>query len=130
MIKEFATYISNQTGFVIGTTLFTTSWDDDSPDMALLVSERGGPNPTWSTSRFTSDILIFSRAFDWVTARENIESVSEALRKLGPVTLPTVETGVTWTVEGMTVDQWQHLGQDDMKRHQYSMSCLVNLSKA
>ena len=99
MIKEFTTYIANNTSFVLGTTIFAIA-DLQDKDVCIVVAE---PNPGLVNGTLVDlrqiPLIIYSRAKTMFTARDNAYTVFDLLTSATgkiQVTLPVVGSGYTY----------------------------------
>jgi len=94
MIKEFTTYIANNTSFTLGTTIFAIA-DLGNTDECIVVAE---PNPGLVNGTLVDlrqiPLVIYSRAKTMFTARDNAYTVFDLLQSATgkiQVTLPVVD---------------------------------------
>lgn len=100
MIKEFCTYIANNTSFTLGTTLFAIAVESDDIDTCIVVAE---PNPGLVNGILVDyrqiPLVIYSRATTKFIARNNAYTVFDLLQSPTgkiQVTLPVVGSGYTY----------------------------------
>ena len=120
MIKEFVTYIGNETSFTLGTDLFAISMDSDSIDECVVVKE-DGPGLVHGTMTDYRQIPLraYARATSRFTARDNAYTVFNLLHGKMQYDLPVIDDGYTYTFNCECRTPY-YLGLDESgRRHVY-----------
>lgn len=99
MIKEFVTYIGNNTSFTLGTDLFAVSVDSDDIDECVVIAES---SPGLVDGILTDYRQIPLRAYvrsaiSRFTARDNAYTVFNLLHGRMQFDLPVISDGYTYT---------------------------------
>lgn len=130
MLKEFATYIGNNTGFTLGTDLEVGQWNTENSINSTLVTEPGGGNvKLWTDARSARMIQVVSRGTTYFTARAAAFVVYDLLNIRGEITLPILTSGEIFVVEQVVpVAPPQNLpGQDEGGNFLYSTNYQVHV---
>jgi len=121
MIKEFVTYIGNNTSFTLGTNLFAISADSDLIDECVVVRE---DNPGLVNGILTDYRQIPLKAYirsavSIFTARDNAYTVFDWLHGRMQFDLPEIDSGYTYTCNCVCGSPY-YLGLDESgRRHVY-----------
>ena len=80
MIKEIATFIATESGFVLGDTIQMAHRTDESPDRCSVVLESGGGSIEYDLpDRVNKMIQVISRAETYMDARDDAWTIYKAL---------------------------------------------------
>ncbi len=98
MIKEFVTYIGNNTSFTLGTDLFAISIDSDLIDECVVIKE-DSPGLVHGILLDYRQIPLraYARATTRFTARDNAYTVFDLLHGRMQFDLPVIDDGYTYT---------------------------------
>jgi len=133
MFQEIVTFISNQTGFTIGTTLQAGHRLATAPDRCVLVAESAG-GATVPELPDRADFLIqaLSRAKTYFDARADAWTVYTALHGTAGWNMPILSGSgddyIAWTVEALAIPQY--IGQDVDGRFEFSVNFIFRMAQA
>ena len=133
MFQEIVTFISNQTGFTIGTTLQAGHRLATAPDRCVLVAESGG-GATVPELPDRADFLIqaLSRAKTYFDARDDVWTVYTALHGTAGWNMPNISGSgddyIAWMVEALAIPQY--IGQDVDGRFEFSVNFIFRMAQA
>lgn len=120
MIKEFTTYIGNNTSFTLGTDLFAISVDSDDIDECVVIAESSpGLVDGLLTDYRQIPLRAYARATTRFTARDNAYTVFNLLHGRMQFDLPVIDGGYTYTCNCECRSPY-YLGLDESgRRHVY-----------
>ena len=129
MIKPLSYYISEQTGWSLGTALVVGGFNQESPDSCVTIQDSGGVADMDRMDSVEYRFSFLARGYGYSISRALAYVVFDLFRFRGALTLPTAPTGETW-------DDWlinscgllavpQHLGLDEKGRDLWSVNLLV-----
>lgn len=129
MIKEISKYIENNTGFVIGTDLFTGHRPANAQNECVVILEGAGGKPEFSIpDSVEKAIQILTRAKSYFTARADSYTIYNLLHGKSGITLPVVTSGEEYLVnviEAMNVPQ--PIGQDAKGLWEFSTNFIFRI---
>jgi hypothetical protein len=133
MFREICTFISNQTGFVIGDTLQVGHRIQDAPDRCVLISERGGGEPNdYFVDMANLEIQIITRAKSYFDARDDAWTVYEAIQASAGWNMPRIdgsgEDFLAMTVNAISTPGY--ISTDENGRHEFSVNFIFRMEEA
>lgn len=114
MLKALTKHIANETTLVLDRDLFAGHCHVDGQDTAVIVIESGGVGDFYLTDKVEKTFQVISRARDYHVARDNAQTVYDALHGAAGEALPVIDGGTAWyanAIEAIALPQ--SLGQDD-----------------
>lgn len=141
MIKEIATFIASESGFVLGTTIQMAHRTPDSPDRCSVVLEgTGGAVHPDLPDRVDKMIQVISRAATYMDAYDDAWTIYKALfPNLTATGLPAGSRTIsavapaTQDYEAMTITPLtdpQYIGRDEKKLYEISCNYIFRLQNA
>lgn len=127
MLKELVTFISNETGLVIGSGIVAGCVSTESADTVVVVEElvAGTVDPVHTDVR-SVPFRVLSRATSYWTARAGAYTVFDALHGRWHMNMPVVTSGELW--EGcLEANTPYYIGPDDKGRHLFVFTVTVRI---
>ena len=116
MIKEFVTYIGNNTSFTVGTDLFAISVDSDLIDECVVIAESGSGLADGLLLDYRQiPLRCYSRALTRFDARDNAYIVFNLLHGRMQFNLVKIGSGYTYTCN-CTCGTPYYIGLDESGR--------------
>jgi hypothetical protein len=133
MIKEIATLIETETGFMKGSTLQVGHRLPTAPDRCILVAEPGGGDSNfYCPDMMDLSIQVISRGKTYMEAREDAWIVFRALHGTCGWNMPREEgSGSDYLVndiEAMTTPQY--ISQDENGRYEFSVNFIFRCEES
>ena len=130
MIKEFCTYIANNTSFTLGTDLFAISVDSDKIDECVVIAETGaGLAHGLLTDYRQIPLTVYTRAKNSrFTARDDAYTVFDLLHGKQQISLTAIGSGSIYVCNFECRTPY-YLGLDESgRRHGYAMPIDVTVT--
>jgi hypothetical protein len=132
MFREIVQFISDRTGFAIGTRIQAGHALQDAPVRMILINEYGGVTNFYpNTDVMDVAIQVLNRAATYFEAREDAYAVFDAIHGQSGWTLPRIdgsgEDYLAMTIEAPFAPQ--SLGQDDNRRFLFSTNYIFRMEQ-